>query len=789
LGETGSVSRRILLLFVLLNLLIGCGDSGSGAAMTPPTPANSIALPVIPEAAATPGTSAHFVGSNKCIRCHPDEGQKWRGSHHDRAMEEANSESVEARFDGAVVQHADQLWRFVQDEGDDSFVIEVDSEGQPKERLTVAYTFGVEPLQQYLVTRPDGRLQAPPVAWDTRPRAQGGQRWIDLQPEGELVAAQDDPLHWDRLAYNWNSQCAACHSTQLSKGYDEATKAFETTWAEIDVGCEACHGPGSVHTAEVERSSPASGFEFSFEPWSESLWHRGPQDQIAFRAIPRTHDRQLDVCAPCHSRRTQIATAPVIGAPFLDGYRPRLLDPELYFPDGQIRDEVYVWGSFLQSRMYAAGVRCSDCHDSHSLSLRRSGVNLCTGCHDQDTYASSEHHGHVNGTPGSRCVDCHMPERVYMKVDGRRDHSFPIPRPERKQTLRSPNACQNCHEDRDADWATRKIASWRAEDDVQRPHWTDPLVAGTSGRAGGAEWIEIATDASLTPIARANAWARLAEVEGAQVPAALLRERLRDASDLERMAMVEVMHLVSPEARVSLLRPLLEDPRLAVRIAAGLAMAQLPPAILRPVDRSILARVLREYRGAQDVNAERPEAQVNLGILSVQVRELETARTAYQRALELAPYFVPAYVNLADLERMLGDDEASVGWLRQALTWAPDEAVIHYALGLALHRLGAAKEALVALTRAAQTEPRQARFILAWSLALDASGQRSEAVEGLGQAIDTGYSDASLFHALVAMLRDEGDDGQARLRAEQWLTVWPADTRARALLRELEGRR
>ena len=126
----------------------------------PLTPASSIARPGAPDATATSNPSAHFVGSIQCIRCHSAEGEKWRGSHHDRAMEEANSESVEARFDGSVVQHADQLWRFVQNDGDDSFVIEVESEGQSKERLTVAYTFGAEPLQQYLVTRPDGRLQS-----------------------------------------------------------------------------------------------------------------------------------------------------------------------------------------------------------------------------------------------------------------------------------------------------------------------------------------------------------------------------------------------------------------------------------------------------------------------------------------------------------------------------------------------------------------------------------------------------------------------------------------------------
>jgi tetratricopeptide (TPR) repeat protein len=382
-----------------------------------------------------------------------------------------------------------------------------------------------------------------------------------------------------------------------------------------------------------------------------------------------------------------------------------------------------------------------------------------------------------------------MPERVYMEVDGRRDHSFPIPRPERKETLHSPNACQSCHEGRDADWATRKITSWRSEDDVRRPHWTDALIANSAGRAGGEDWIEIAKDASLNSIVRANAWARLAEEGTMRVPVALLRERLKDASDLERMAMIEVMRLVSPAARVSLLRPLLEDDRLAIRIEAGLVMAELATSNLRPVDRSSLARALREYRAAQGVNAERPEAQVNLGLLSVQVSELESARAAYERALELAPYFVPAYANLADLERMLGDDEAAVEWLQVALTWAPDEALIHYARGLALHRLGSAEEALVALTRAARTEPRQARFILAWSLALDASGRRSESVEGLAQAIGAGHADANLFHALVTMQRDEGEIEQARQWAEQWLAAWPSDTRAHAILQELEGRR
>jgi tetratricopeptide (TPR) repeat protein len=318
------------------------------------------------------------------------------------------------------------------------------------------------------------------------------------------------------------------------------------------------------------------------------------------------------------------------------------------------------------------------------------------------------------------------------------------------------------------------------------------LVSSASsggGRAVAESWIELAMDPSLTSIVRANAWERLAEEGTVQPPVALLRERLHEASDLERMALVEVIRLLPPAARVSLLRTLLEDERLAVRIAAGVAMAELPASNFRPADRSMLARVLREYRAAQDVNAERPEAHVNLGLLSVQVGDWAAARFAYQRALELAPYFVPAYANLADLERMLGDDEAAVEWLGKALEWAPEEGLIQYAFGLALHRLGKAEEALEALTRAAQTEPREARFILAWSLALDASGRGSDAVDGLEEAVDSGHVDADLYHAMITMQRDLGDYERARQRAEEWLTVWPADIRAQALLRELERRR
>ncbi|MFP6655449.1 MAG: multiheme c-type cytochrome [Myxococcota bacterium] len=783
MGESGTVTRQFLLWIGLLIVVAGCRDSDA------PRP-DSEAV----ESAAS-SAAARFVGSKECVQCHALQAEKWRGSHHDRAMEPATPESVEARFDGSSLRHQDQTWRFLR--RGEEYIIELEESGRAKQELTVAYTFGVHPLQQYLVKRPDGRMQALPIAWDSRTQERGGQRWIDLQPEGPIPP--EDPLHWDQLAYNWNSQCAACHSTNLVKGYVEADNRFDTQWSEVDVGCEACHGPGSEHVSSAVSgrtelkaeivAGGSGGFAFSLESFSEQDWQRASGQRVAARVVARSHDRQLDICAPCHSRRTQIVDSPPIGGKFLDGYRPRLLDPSLYFEDGQIRDEVYVWGSFLQSRMHAAGVRCADCHDPHSLELRRPGNDLCTGCHAPESYATTTHPGPELESAGASCVACHMPLRVYMEVDGRRDHSFPIPRPARSALLESPDACQSCHPDRASAWATKAIGSWSRTDTTPRSHWSDHLIHNSALRVDAERWFEIASDSKSPPIVRANAWSRLAREAQASPSPTWLQARLREGSALERLGLVEMAGLLAPEARLDLLRPLLRDERRAIRIAAATALTDLPPSTLRPADRSLLARALSEYRASQEANAERPEAQVNLGVLAVQYGDLDAARSAYLRALERAAYFVPAYANLADLERIVGRDQAAVDWLRQALDLAPDEARTRYALGLALHRSGQTQEALSELALAAEAAPDQPRLVLGWALALDAANQRAAAIEALAGAIDTGLRDPDLYHALVTLQRDEGMGREARRSAAAWLDAWPTDRRAIALLGELASDR
>jgi tetratricopeptide (TPR) repeat protein len=380
-----------------------------------------------------------------------------------------------------------------------------------------------------------------------------------------------------------------------------------------------------------------------------------------------------------------------------------------------------------------------------------------------------------------------MPERVYMQVDGRRDHSFPIPRPDRSAGLAAPNACEGCHADRDSDWATAQIDSWRAVGVTRPTHWSDHLISDTQVRSDPQRWLEIALEPNYAPLVRANAWARYSGEAEAAPPTELLRDRLSEGTSLERLALIDVARRLAPELRALLLRPLLEDERLAVRIAAAEALVDLPAETWRPADRAVLARALREYRAAQEINAERPEAQVSLALLSVHYGELDAARAAYERAIELAPYFIPAYVNLADLERMQGNDAEAIAKLRRAVELAPDGALVRHALGLALHRAGRSDEGLSQLARAVQDAPDQSRLVLGWALALDAAGRRAEAISALADTVDRGVASTDLHYALVTLLRDQGEMEQAQGRAEAWLRSQPGDPRAEALLREVQG--
>jgi hypothetical protein len=413
--------------------------------------------------------AAHYVGSSACVSCHADQAERWRRSQHHDAMAEATDANVLGTFDGSTFTYAGVTSTFSKRDG--RFLVNTDGPDGPLTVYDIKYTVGVYPLQQYLIAFPDGRIQALSIAWDSRAKTDGGQRWFHLYPAEHVT--HDDELHWTRPSQNWNSMCAGCHSTGIRKNYDPSADRFNTSWAEIDVSCEACHGPGSRHLRWARERTSVGGSEprdfgltVALDERRDVTWAVDAKSGNAARSRPRETEREIAVCAQCHSRRAQIADGYQAGAALLDHNFPALLASPLYHADGQQHGEVYNGGSFLESRMYSKGVTCSDCHEPHDGTLRLPGNALCSSCHLATKYDAAEHHHHSPAGAGAACVSCHMPAATYMVVDSRRDHSLRIPRPDLSVTLGTPNACNGCHSNRDARWAAARVAAWFGNDRV-----------------------------------------------------------------------------------------------------------------------------------------------------------------------------------------------------------------------------------------------------------------------------------------------------------------------------------
>jgi Flp pilus assembly protein TadD len=659
----------------------------------------------------------------------------------------------------------------------------------------IAYVFGFDPLQQYLIEFPGGRLQALSVCWDSRPESEGGQRWFHLHPDDPVP--HGDVLHWTGPNQNWNFMCADCHSTELQKNYLAAEERYDTRWEEIDVSCEACHGPGSLHLAwanERAESGAEKGpvVDLSYTDMgltvdlrNDGVWRFDSDEPIAHRTPEKGANAQLDTCGRCHSRRSALHPGPVRGQSLLDNYRPALLDEPLYHPDGQILDEVYVWGSFLQSRMNAAGVVCSDCHDAHALQLPQNPDLSCLGCHRADLYAVPEHHHHKWKSTGSSCVACHMLARTYMGVDVRHDHSFRVPRPDLTLVLGTPNTCVDCHADQSAQWSAEAAERWWGTERAAKPHYGEILQAGREGAPGATRaLVELAREPTAPAIVRATA---LHLLPPDPQTADAVRRGLGDADPLVRVAALEAAENLEPRLRLQLARQLLNDPVLSVRMQAAFAMVLVPAQLWDPSDRAKLERPLAEYRAAQLENADRPEAHVNLGVLALAVGELELARTEYETAIRLGPWFVPAYVNLADLYRQIRRDDEAERVLRTGLEQVPDSAELFHVLGLTLVRQGRTSAALAELSRAAEMAPEIPRYAYVHGIALHSAGEVDRAREVLDTAYRLHPGNQSLLTGLVTSSRDAGDLDAALRYAVALVELIPEDPGARQLLAEIES--
>ena len=548
---------------------------------------------------------ATYVPRGQCIECHADQHADWKGSHHDVGMDHATETSVLGDFDDASFTNHGITSRFFKKDG--KFFVNTEGPDGKLHDYEILYTIGWEPLQQYLIDIGDGRLQCLQVTWDTEKK-----RWYHIQPDR---ITPEDRLHWTGMQFNANFMCIECHVTGYDRAYNADTNGYASTWHDIDVGCQACHGPGSNHVA----------------------WARGGGDDptMGLEVKLKSADPlvQVDGCARCHARRVHVSDVHGHGEPLLDHMAARLLVEPLYHADGQILDEVYVYGSFVQTKKFHKGVRCTDCHDPHSAALKHEGDALCMQCHQENPperfptlrrirYDTPEHHFHTPGTPGSHCVDCHMPAKTYMGVDPRRDHSFRVPRPDLTMKIGTPNACNGCHTDKEARWAVEEIVK------RHRSFLTGRIEAGHFGLAFEA--------ARRNEPAAFRSLARLANEQGE--PA------------IVRATAVHYLQRYEPSEAVRAIAPTLIDENGLVRATAAAAIGRLVP----------------------------PEAPAGLQQQKVRVEDLHVLRVAPVRAAQLGE----TALRVPELLEHEGVVEAHASTLRHELGRACER------LGSAGHVLG-----------------------------------------------------------------------------------------------------
>jgi predicted CXXCH cytochrome family protein len=775
------VNPYALSLLVVLALFAGCeravpdaaGTAGDTPAQQSGHPTMDLRAPATRSVSATSradsGPAGEHVGAAECARCHPAQARAWTDSHHDLAMQVADEQTVLGDFSDARFTDAGVTTVFKRTA--DGFALRSTGADGVERDFPVPFVFGVDPIQQYLVDIGGGRLQAYPIAWNAD---QG--HWFSLYP-GQVIGP-DDPLHWTRYGLNWNQGCADCHSTALRRGYDPATDTYSTVWSEIDVACEACHGPGAEHTAWAAKlqSERLAGTRRG---------NAGPAaiDSLdAGRFVSRTREqqrRQLDACAPCHARRSLVHPEDGSGQrqrPLTDTYRPELLLQGLYHADGQILDEVYVYGSFIQSRMYAEKVVCTDCHDPHSLKLVAEGNALCTQCHQATLFNDRSHTHHAAGTPASRCVSCHMVETTYMRFDPRRDHGFHIPRPDLSRDTGVPNACTRCHTDRSDDWAYERIVEWFGPTRPEDIHETRAIAAGRAREPGAAETLaNTVRNSARAPILRATALSLLGPNRAAGDPVAF--EALDDPDPLVRATAVAVTAAgVRSEEDLSALIAKLADTSRLVRTEAAVSLsafvrdgADLPDNETRTRYRE----ALEEYRHGQTALADQPSAWVNLGVLSRNLGDDASARTSFERAVRIEPAFIPALFNLAMLDALAGRRTEAEQGFRAVLELQPESADALYALGLLVaedpRRLGESTDLLSAAARAA---PEVAVYHYNAGLAAQHQGERERAEQLLTKAVRLDPAEARYREALTIFF----------VQGERWQDAWTEVVQLRMLV-------
>ena len=667
------------------------------------------------------------AGALECKPCHLPEFNEWAASQHAHANRLVNPLQDGPAFNPTRTYHEGLLTTEVSEKWNRLVVRQTGAEGNPSFHRAVA-VIGVGPLIQYLTPFPGGRFQVINPAYDPKK----GDRFdiYKAEPRGPREWG-----FWKNGGMNWNSRCAYCHTTGFEKNYTAATDSYASTWKAMGISCEQCHGPLDGHAAKPK---------------------------VPVRLTPR---QDMESCAACHSRREELTGKFHAGEAFDEHFRVALPDlTDLYFPDGQVRDEDFEYGSFLTSKMGHAGISCLDCHNPHSGKLKLPVENnaLCLSCHAPpgqrgaipipDTTAHSHH---KIDSSGNRCVECHMPQTTYMARDPRRDHGFTVPDPQLTKELGIPNSCNRCHADQTTDRAIHWMEEWYK---MQRPS-RDRARLIARARSGDPTVSQPLMDffkSEPIPAWRASLVLMLEGREQDPAVQSFLVAAASDASPLVRDAAVRSL----AQARPDVLQKALADLSRGVRISASwhllMNRQRIPDGSKKEIETWLAngsdeaggafqqARLAAVEKRLPDVDrwtslavARDPSSGMfqQAAQLMYQTDRLPQAKSFFDRSVEADPKNSDATYSLALLEAELGNPTRSLELLRKTVSLAPDFGRAWYNLGLAEAAYGDLPASARSLEKAESLMPRSPDPAFALATVQLRMNESAKAVESARRAL------------------------------------------------------
>jgi Tfp pilus assembly protein PilF len=690
----------------------------------------------------TPITSHNntYLGDQSCIKCHKNEHKEWKQSDHYMSMLPPNDTTVKGDFNNQTFTADGVTSHFFKKEG--KYFINTEGEDGKNHDFEVKYIFGYTPLQQYLVEFPGGRMQVPRLSWDCIKK-----KWFN-QYAGQKVASHDW-LHWTGNSQNWNTMCASCHSTNLQKKYDNKTDTYKTSYSVVNVSCESCHGAGLQHVNYINGAD----------------YKDGVVTKNSYLKLTKKSSQleQINACAPCHARVTELNASHTNSNELMDNYIPQIPDTESFYADGQINQEDYIYSSFLQSKMFSKGVKCSDCHNVHTTKLKRIGNETCIKCHVPENFNTPKHTFHSLGSKGSECINCHMPGKLYMGNDLRHDHSFRIPRPDLSVKFGMPNACSNCHKDKSEKALADAITQWYGP--KRKYHFSDDLIPGSQLTPNSeVHLLHLINGKEIPNIIKATAAFYL---RNSNTPTSLnaLLICLKNKDAQVRYRALQSLTNFSPTNWINAVGPLLSDKVRAVRIAAADLYITIPFEQIPSQYRTVFSAANTELKNYLYYQTDFSTGNVMLADYYLKLQDYTNAELFYRKGLKKDDQMIYALTNLSTTYNAQGKNDKALETLEKAQKKAPNNERIYYNLALLYNEMNNKPAAEKSFAKAIVLKSQNPRVYYNYGLMLNENKEFKEAITVLNKGIIIDPSASELYYALTFVYIQSNNVDKARQSA------------------------